>query len=115
MSEQFHSTTRLVNVIQLIALGRQTGVLKVYRGQGSMREQAEIHFVEGRPTYALLGQALGNSALKILQNWGECSYTFLEGPLPAQAPGPPRMAPPTATGEPGAYPSPNYGPSHTPP
>jgi hypothetical protein len=86
MSEQYLSTSRLVNVIQLIALGRQTGVLKVFRGQNSTREQAEIHFSEGRPTFAILGQLTGNAALTVLQNWGECQYAFLEGPLPSPEP-----------------------------
>ena len=53
MSEQYLSTSRLVNVIQLIALGKQTGVFKVYRGQGSTREQAEIHFMEYRRNNAV--------------------------------------------------------------
>lgn len=82
MPEQYLSTSRLGNVIQLIALGNQTGVLKVTRGQGSIREQGEIHFVNGQPTFAILGQIVGNAALTILQNWGESHYLFLEGPLP---------------------------------
>jgi len=81
MTEQFLSTSRLGNVIQLIALGKQTGVLKVMRGQGSTREQGEIHFVDGQPTFAMLGQLVGNAALNVFQNWGESLYAFLEGPL----------------------------------
>lgn len=82
MPEQYLATSRLGNVIQLIALGNQTGVLKVTRGQGSIREHGEIHFVNGQPTFAILGQIVGNAALTILQNWGESHYLFLEGPLP---------------------------------
>ena len=82
MPEQYLSTSRLGNVIQLIALGNQTGVLKVTRGQGSVREHGEIHFINGHPTFAILGQIVGNAALTILQNWGESHYLFLEGPLP---------------------------------
>ena len=82
MMEQFLSTSRLVNVIQLIALGKQTGVLKAVRGLGSTREQGEIHFVAGQPTFAVLGHLVGNAALTVLQNWGESQYIFLEGPLP---------------------------------
>lgn len=82
MTEQFLSTSRLGNVIQLIALGKQTGVLKAIRGLGSTREQGEIHFVNGQPTFAGLGQMIGNAALTVMQNWGECQYIFLEGPLP---------------------------------
>jgi hypothetical protein len=88
MAEQFLSTSRLGNVIQLIALGKQTGVLKVLRGLGSTREQGEIHFVNGQPTFAILGQMVGNAALTVLQNWGESQYIFLEGPLPQPEPSP---------------------------
>lgn len=82
MTEQFLSTSRLVNVIQLIALGKQTGVLKAIRGLGAAREQGEIHFANGQPIFASLGQMVGNAALTVLQNWGESQYIFLEGPLP---------------------------------
>jgi hypothetical protein len=82
MAEQYLSTSRLGNVIQLIALGKQTGVLKVMRGLGSTREQGEIHFTDGQPTFAVLGQLVGNAALAVLQNWGESQYVFLEAPLP---------------------------------
>src|SRR5579885_3025626 len=82
MTEQFLSTSRLGNVIQLIALGKQTGVLKAIRGLGSAREQGEIHFANGQPIFASLGQMVGNAALTVLQNWGESQYIFLEGPLP---------------------------------
>jgi hypothetical protein len=88
MTEQFLSTSRLGNVIQLIALGKQTGVLKAIRGLGSAREQGEIHFANGQPIFASLGQMVGNAALTVLQNWGESQYIFLEGPLqqPGQSP-----------------------------
>ena len=86
MPEQYLSTSRLGNVIQLIALGNQTGVLKVTRGQGSVREHGEIHFLNGQPTFAILGQIVGNAALTILQNWGESHYLFLEGPLEGPLP-----------------------------
>lgn len=115
MSEQYLSTSRLVNVIQLIALGKQTGVFKVYRGQGSTREQAEIHFMEGRPTYAVLGQLAGNAALTVLQNWGECLYVFLEGPLPPREPGSYRAESTGQTGELTASPPTGYGPRQNPP
>lgn len=105
--EQFLSTSRLVNVIQLIALGKQTGVLKAVRGLGSTREQGEIHFVAGQPTFAVLGQLVGNAALTVLQNWGESQYLFLEGPLPQ----PERTPPPTdSLGRPGETASSQPGP-----
>jgi hypothetical protein len=115
MSEQYLSTSRLVNVIQLIALGKQTGVFKVYRGQGPTREQAEIHFLEGRPTYAILGQLVGNAALAVLQNWGECFYVFLEGPLPPREADLYRAEPTGQTGDLTASPPAGYGMRQTSP
>ncbi len=110
MPEQYLSTSRLGNVIQLIALGKQTGVLKATRGQGSTREHAEVHFADGQPVFASLGQLVGNAALSVLQNWGESQYIFLEGPLPQTEPPAPASEPPRRTGElapppPGVYPS----------
>jgi len=107
MMEQFLSTSRLVNVIQLIALGKQTGVLKAVRGLGSTREQGEIHFVAGQPTFAVLGHLVGNAALTVLQNWGESQYIFLEGPLPQSER---TLSPPDPLGRPGETASPQPGP-----
>jgi hypothetical protein len=119
MTEQFLSTSRLGNVIQLIALGNQTGILKVMRGLGSTREQGEIHFVNGQPTYAILGNMVGNAALTVLQNWGESQYIFLEGPLPpperpSYQTGPlsrPGENGPSYTGGFGARPGPRFPPA----
>lgn len=109
MPEQYLSTSRLGNVIQLIALGKQTGVLKATRGQGPTREQGEVHFSNGQPVFASLGQLVGNAALSVLQNWGESHYMFLEGPLPqtenlASPPVPPRWAGEPMPSPPGSYP-----------
>ena len=82
MTEQFLSTSRLGNVIQLIALGKQTGVLKTIRGLGTAREQGEIHFMNGQPTFASLGQMVGNAALTVMQNWGECQSSPLSAGRP---------------------------------
>jgi hypothetical protein len=112
MTEQFLSTSRLGNVIQLIALGKQTGILKVIRGLGSVREQGEIHFANGQPIFASLGQMVGNAALTVLQNWGESQYVFLEGPLPQSERSPYQTNP---LGRMGESPTPQSGPLGTPP
>ncbi len=122
MTEQFLSTSRLGNVIQLIALGNQTGVLKAVRGLGATREQGEIHFVNGQPTYASLGQMTGTAALTVLQNWGESQYIFLEGPLPQQQQWPFQSGPLDRPGENsfphtgsfGARPAPRFSPPNNP-
>ncbi|HEX6121665.1 MAG TPA: hypothetical protein VFY89_00820, partial [Ktedonobacterales bacterium] len=73
-------TTRLGNIIQMISLARQSGILRVIRGHGPTREIGQIQFVDGEPITALLGQVVGQGALNILANWGECLYAFDEGP-----------------------------------
>lgn len=79
MGEQFLTTSRLGNVMRLIALGRQTGLLRVMRGQGPTREEGEVQFIEGQIAMATVGQLSGGAAVAVLQNWGESLYLFLDG------------------------------------
>jgi len=81
MAAQYLTTSRLNNIINMIMLGRQSGILRVVRGQGSNREVGQIQFIDGKAVNALLGQVTGPNALGVLQNWGECVYTFDEQPL----------------------------------
>jgi hypothetical protein len=76
MPTQYLSTSRLANVIQLISLGQQTGILRALRGHGPQREMGQIQFIDGQPAAALLGQLTGPAALNVLSNWGECHYAF---------------------------------------
>jgi hypothetical protein len=79
MGEQYLSTSRLGNVMRLIALGRQTGLLRVVRGQGATREEGEVQFIDGQIAMATVGQLTGGAAVAVLQNWGESYYVFLDG------------------------------------
>lgn len=79
MAAQYLSTSRLANVIHLITLGQQSGILRVVRGQGPSREVGQIQFVDGQPTAALLGHLSGSAAVNVLSNWGESYYAFDEG------------------------------------
>jgi hypothetical protein len=88
VAAQFLTTSKLSNIISMITLGRQSGILRVLRGQGPTREIGQIKFVEGEPAAALLGQLTGQNALSVLMNWGECIYSFDEvsgGDLDADA------------------------------
>ncbi|MGO8948469.1 MAG: hypothetical protein ACLQUY_12575 [Ktedonobacterales bacterium] len=85
MASQFLTTSRLNNIISMIVLGRQSGILRVVRGQGSTRELGQIQFVDGTAVSALLGRLTGGNALSVLQNWGECVYSFDENPVPEAA------------------------------
>ncbi len=85
MSEQFFSTSRLSNVMKLIMLGHQTGLLLVGRGVGATREEGSIQFINGEIAMATVGQLRGNAAMAVLQNWGESTYQFLDGVNQLQA------------------------------
>ncbi len=78
MAAPFVATSRLSNIIQMITLSRQTGILRVIRGQGAIRELGQVRFLDGEPVAALLGQLTGGAALSVLSNWGECQYAFDE-------------------------------------
>jgi hypothetical protein len=78
MAAQYLTTSRLANVIQLISLGRQTGILRVIRGHGGAQEVGQIQFLDGQPVAALLGQLNGPAAINVLSNWGESLYAFDE-------------------------------------
>lgn len=57
------TTDRLANVIQVIQLGRKTGILSVKRGEGGTREEGTITFIQGHITQAYAGQRRGQAAL----------------------------------------------------
>src|SRR5262245_456202 len=78
MAAPFVATSRLSNIIQMIVLSRQTGILRAIRGHGPTREFGQVQFVDGEPQNALLGQMIGQMALNALNNWGECHYAFDE-------------------------------------
>jgi len=79
MAARFVPTSRLSNILQMVTLSGQSGILRVMRGQGAQREIGQIRFVNGEPVSALLGQTTGDAALQAMNNWGECAYAFDEG------------------------------------
>ncbi|HEX6482183.1 MAG TPA: DUF4388 domain-containing protein [Ktedonobacteraceae bacterium] len=70
------STDRLANVIEVIQLGRKTGMLVAERDTGLMLEQGMITFVKGQVTQASIGQHVGYSAFNLLKTWGACRFAF---------------------------------------
>lgn len=108
MASRFASTTRLSNVVQMVTLSKQSGILRATRGQGPQREIGQIRFIAGEPVSALLGSLTGGAALSALSNWGECMYQFDEIAPEADSnypslPQAPQQQPPT------------YAPSSPPP
>jgi hypothetical protein len=99
MASKFLTTSRLNNIINMIMLGQQSGVLRVVRGLGPTREVGQIQFVDGKAVGALLGHVTGANALTVLQNWGECVYSFDERPYPDPAESDPMGYPPYENGQ----------------
>jgi len=73
-------TNSLANVIQVIQLGRQSGMLTVERGEGMAFEEGVITFVNGQAVDALAEPASGQDALRWLGSWGTCRYEFIPTP-----------------------------------
>src|SRR5215469_16415634 len=70
------ATNKLSNVIDVVEMGRRTGMLSVERGGGSVLEVGEVYFVSGVPIYAALAGLRGREALLALANWGPCRFAF---------------------------------------
>jgi hypothetical protein len=78
MSQQRETATdRLVSIIQLIQLGRKTGVLSAKRGDGITQEKGTITFIKGQITQTSVGRRRGSEALNWLTTWGNCRFTFV--------------------------------------
>ncbi|HEY4388029.1 MAG TPA: DUF4388 domain-containing protein, partial [Ktedonobacteraceae bacterium] len=71
------ATNQLNNIIQVLQLGRKTGVLHVERDGNMKSEEGSITFIYGNITSAYIGQLAGQTALNILSGWGPCHFTFL--------------------------------------
>ena len=78
MAARFVPTMRLSNIIQMITLSRQSGILRAIRGQDSARQMGQIRFVNGQAASVLFGQMVGENAMNALMGWGECMYSFDE-------------------------------------
>jgi hypothetical protein len=78
MAARFVPTSRLSNIIQMIMLSRQSGILRAIRGQEPARQMGQIRFLDGQPSSVLFGQMVGENALNALMGWGECMYSFDE-------------------------------------
>jgi hypothetical protein len=70
------ATDRLANVLDVVELGRRTGMLSVERTVGIMLEEGEVYFVSGTPIYAVHGPWRGRDALEALSRWNDCRFGF---------------------------------------
>jgi Domain of unknown function (DUF4388) len=71
------ATDRLLNVIQVIQLGRKSGLLSVERGEGIQFEEGMIMFVNGQATQASVGPRTGLEAFNWLSTWNACLFSFI--------------------------------------
>lgn len=77
MQQRETATDRLVDVIQVIQLGRRTGMLAVERGRDATFEEGTLTFVNGQITDASVGSRRGQEALSWLSAWRSCLFTFI--------------------------------------
>lgn len=87
---------RLRDVLELIRMRKQSGVLSMEHYQGNRYEEGEIIFREGQPINAQTGTLTGQEAFTYLLGWHQISFTFITGqtrfqakqssPTPAKAP-----------------------------
>jgi hypothetical protein len=82
---------RVSQVIEVIELGRRTGLLSVERDVGAVLEEGDLYFLNGQAIYASTGTQSGRSALETLRTWGACRFVFLSDiPKPVPNIGPER-------------------------
>jgi hypothetical protein len=67
----------LGQVLELLRIRRQNGLLSVERLQGDHFEEGEIYFQAGQPVHARTGQLAGQQALSRLLSWRQVYFTFL--------------------------------------
>src|SRR5436853_4550778 len=73
----------LGDVLELLRLRRQNGMLSVERVQGGRFEEGEIYFQGGQFVYACTGQMVGQEALTWLLGWQRVYFKFVvDQPLP---------------------------------
>jgi len=84
MTQQETATDRLVSIIQLIQLGRRTGVLTVKRGEGRALEEGMVTFVNGQVLQAHMGRYNGPEAMTRLSAWETCRFIFAPSDMPEE-------------------------------
>ena len=95
---------RLRDVLDLIRMRRQSGVLSMEHYQGNSYEEGEVAFQDGQPTYAQTGNLAGQEALRYLLGWHQIYFRFINDQThfstSHSAPTPANTSVPTAIGTP---------------
>lgn len=89
-----NATDNLGDVLELIRVRRQSGLLSVERIQNGRFEEGDIYFQTGQPIYARFGSLTGTNALAKLLSWRQAYFAFatnqprpqvnITDPLPAR-------------------------------
>ncbi len=88
-----HLAERLSDVVSLVHVRRQTGLLSVERFENGHFEEGEIYFQDGQPILAHWGDLPHQAALSRLLSWGRVYFLFLKNvPLPQDTPTSPESA-----------------------
>jgi hypothetical protein len=74
-----NAAERLGDILELIRMRKQSGVLSLERFLNNHFEEGEIFFQSGQPTYAQTGQLTGQDALAYLLGWRQVYFTFQNG------------------------------------
>jgi len=77
------ATNQLATVIDVLQLGKKTGILTVERGEGATFEEGTMTFVNGQVVEATLGPYVGRDAATKLFSWQACRFMFVPT-LPGQ-------------------------------
>lgn len=117
-----NAAERLGDILELIRMRKQSGVLSLERFLNNRFEEGEIFFQNGQPTYAQTGQLSGQEALAYLLSWRQVYFTFLNDvprppantPVPTPTPAEERVAVSISTQQTSAIPaSPKLPPVNT--
>jgi hypothetical protein len=69
-------TDQILNVIEVIQMGKKSGLLTIERDEHGTLEQGELTFVRGQITQARCGLLTGQQALNWLSAWQRCRFLF---------------------------------------
>lgn len=72
-----NATESLADLLELIRMRRQSGLLSIEPIQATYFEEGEIYIQAGQPTYAHTGQLSGQEALFRMLSWRQVYFTFM--------------------------------------
>src|SRR6266581_6831231 len=78
------ATNQPSTVIDVLQLGKKTGILTVERGEGESYEEGRMAFVHGQVVQAVINPYVGRDAATKLFSWQACRFSFVPM-LPEQA------------------------------